>query len=380
MLSLACMQKVDRRAPLPGLTALRFLAASYVLLFHIFPVSGSDALHPSLWQRLVGAGFTGVSCFFVLSGFILAYTHPTVPHRAKFFRARFARIYPLYLFAFLISLPNFLRHAMHSGAGAQLWAIPADLLLLQGWIVPLAFSINTPAWTLSCEAFFYVVFPFVVSSAWLRPRRPFLLISGLWLLQILPPIVIDYGYLPHHPASTSVLRDVLFTPPLRLGEFLAGVVLGLAFRQRQEAGPQADLRPRPWLLPLSTLFCLAVLCLNFTLPHEVVRNGLMVGPFCLLIWALATTDSRWLASRPLQLGGEISYGVYLLQVPLSHWMYTILSRIPLASLHNRMWILLVYPFAWCTYLIVEKPCRDWILGRRPSRHSKPIPTPQAELP
>ncbi len=380
MLSLACMQKVDRRAPLPGLTALRFFAASYVLLFHMFPVSGSDALHATLVQRLVGAGFTGVSCFFVLSGFILAYTHPSVPNRAKFFRARFARIYPLYLFAFLLALPNFLKHAVLSGPGSELWAVPADVLLVQGWFPSLALFINTPAWTLSCEAFFYLLFPFVVQKAWLRPRRPFFFITALWVIQALPAILTDYWLLPRYPGSASVLRAILFTPLCRVGEFLAGVALGLAFLRWQEATSQEGFRPNHWLLPASVAFCLTILCLNYTLPHEVVRNGLMVGPFGLLIWALARSKSRWLASRPLQLGGEISYGVYLLQVPLSHWLYTILSRTPLALFPSRVWILLVYPFAWFTYLIVEKPCRDWILGRKPSRASKPIPTPQPELP
>ncbi len=373
------MQKVDRRAPLPGLTALRFFAATYVLLFHLFPVSESAALHPSIWQRLVGAGFTGVSCFFVLSGFILAYTHPEVGNKATFFRARFARIYPLYLLAFLLALPNFLRHVFLVGSLGQLWAIPLNLLLLQAWFPPLALAINTPAWTLSCEAFFYLLFPFVIGQAWLRTRRPAQLILGLWALQLLPPILGHLWLFPGHPSQTQPVYAALFLPVMRLGEFLAGVVLGLAFLRRQST-PRREVPAAPWLLPLSLVLCVALLCLNFTLPHEVVRNGLMVGPFCLLIWALATTKPGFLASRPLQLGGEISYGVYLLQAPMSHWLYSVLSRIPLGFLHSPAWIVLVYPFAWLTYLAVEKPGRNLLLGRRAAHAPKPIPTPQPELP
>ncbi len=375
------MQKVDRRAPLPGLTALRFFAATYVLLFHLFPVSEGAALHPSVPQRLVGAGFTGVSCFFVLSGFILAYTHPRVPNKAAFFRARFARIYPLYLLAFLLALPNFLRHVVPVGSPGQLWAIPLDLALLQAWCLPLAFAINTPAWTLSCEAFFYLLFPWLIGQAWLRSRRPAFLIAVLWASQLLPPVLGHLWLFHGHPSQMPLVYTVLFFPVLRLGEFLAGIVLGLAFLRRQ-ATEAREVQAPAWLLPLSLALCIAVLCLNFSVPHEVVRNGLTVGPVCLLIWALALTKSRFLASRPLQLGGEISYGVYLLQVPLSHWLYTILSRMPFGFLHSPAWIVLVYPFAWFTYFTVEKPCRNLLLGQPAGSRfrSKPIPTPQPELP
>lgn len=380
MLSLACMQKVERRAPLPGLTALRFFAASYVLFFHLFPLSEQAAAHPSLPQRLIGAGFTGVSCFFVLSGFILAYTHPQVPDPKRFFRARFARIYPLYLLAMLLALPNFLRQIQRIGPSSQLWAIPADLLLVQNWFPHLALAINTPAWTLSCEAFFYLLFPVLISRSWLRTRHTWPLVAALWLVQLLPPAVANFWIAGRHPDWMPLCHGLLFTPVARLGEFLAGMVLGLAFLRRQQTRPVADAPGPGWLPALTVLLCIAFLSLNLRIPHEIVRNGLMLGPFALLIWALATTHSRVLASRPLQLGGEISYGVYLLQAPLSHWLYSLLSRIPISFLHSSAWILTVYPVAWLTYTYVEKPCRSLILHRTPTRADKPIPTPQPELP
>ena len=35
----------------------------------------------------------------------------------------------------------------------------AYLLLIQAWLGPIPVGWNTPAWTLSCEMFFYLVFP-----------------------------------------------------------------------------------------------------------------------------------------------------------------------------------------------------------------------------
>ncbi len=375
------MQKADRERLLPSLTALRFFAATYVFLYHLLPVPGNEALHPTLPERLIGAGFTGVSCFFVLSGFILAYTHPSVPQPRRFFRARFARIYPLYLFAFLLALPNFLATMWRLGPRFELWAIPADLLLIQSWIPPLALAVNTPAWTLSCEAFFYLLFPWLVARPWLRNGQPLLLLGLLWLAQLLPPVLVDFWLKPVYPHLAPVLSGIIFLPLFRLGEFTAGIVLGCAFLRRQGERGSEVASPAPrgtGLVWVSLAVCGLALSLNFRLPHEVMRNGLMTGPFCLLIWALATSRSRLLASRPLQLGGEISYGVYLLQEPLSHWLLSVSVRLPWPHLYGRLCLILVYPFAWLTYLTVEKPCRNWILGR-PAR-SKPIPTPQPDLP
>ena len=38
----------------------------------------------------------------------------------------------------------------------------STLLLVQGWSPTLSTFWNTPAWTMSTEVFFYVIFPFVV--------------------------------------------------------------------------------------------------------------------------------------------------------------------------------------------------------------------------
>src|ERR1700676_4406589 len=92
-----------RPPPLYPLTAVRFLAAFCVVVFHF----GGDLLpHLPVAARLIfERGYISVSFFFVLSGFILAYTYlaGTRPFPAgRFFRARFARIYPVFLLAFLL--------------------------------------------------------------------------------------------------------------------------------------------------------------------------------------------------------------------------------------------------------------------------------------
>jgi peptidoglycan/LPS O-acetylase OafA/YrhL len=128
------------RQALPALTGARFVAAIVVVLFHtVLPRLGEDGL----LVRLLGGGYLGVSFFFVLSGFILAYTylHDTSALRASrraFWRARFARVYPVYVLALVVAAPLFLKQWIldvwqTERLSGGLLAAALSPLLLQAW-------------------------------------------------------------------------------------------------------------------------------------------------------------------------------------------------------------------------------------------------------
>jgi peptidoglycan/LPS O-acetylase OafA/YrhL len=100
----ATMNLEPARPQLPAITSLRFFAAIHVVLFHL------QCFHlitgPSWFQKFCSIGYTGVSFFFVLSGFILVYTYAGRDLSAReFCRARFARVYPAYTFSLLACAP-----------------------------------------------------------------------------------------------------------------------------------------------------------------------------------------------------------------------------------------------------------------------------------
>ena len=89
---------------LPALTSIRFLAALTVVLSH-FTELGLLNL-PKWFFDFVDGGRPAVSLFFVLSGFILTYTYrKTIGTEgpARFYVARFARIYPVVLLSLGLS-------------------------------------------------------------------------------------------------------------------------------------------------------------------------------------------------------------------------------------------------------------------------------------
>src|SRR5579864_7801332 len=94
------------RPRLPALTSLRFFAALHVFVFHMYAMKIASTAG---WTRQISSiGYVGVSFFFVLSGFILVYTYAGRQFSAaEFWRARFARTYPAYLFSLLFTAPFF---------------------------------------------------------------------------------------------------------------------------------------------------------------------------------------------------------------------------------------------------------------------------------
>src|SRR5215831_18077180 len=126
---------------LEALTTLRFLAALHVILFHL-RVEGMLTGGPWWYQNFAGIGYIGVNFFFVLSGFILVYTYDAAdiaPRR--FWQARFARIYPAYVFSLVVTAPFFLFAMRHLNLPFFAWserhlALGAILTvaLLQAWV------------------------------------------------------------------------------------------------------------------------------------------------------------------------------------------------------------------------------------------------------
>ena len=108
---------------------------------------------------LIRGGYLAVTTFFVLSGFVLAHNYASTAWNAgslrRYAAARFARIYPVYFLSLLVVAPFIA--ADRTPAKARF--VAAHGLLVQAWLGHIPVNWNTPAWSLSCEMFFYLSFP-----------------------------------------------------------------------------------------------------------------------------------------------------------------------------------------------------------------------------
>lgn len=328
------------RGQIGALTGLRAVAALWVFVFHLelrAPLMPDGPL-----GNLAGAGAIGMTLFFVLSGYVLVLATRDGLDPRSFFRARFARLYPLYALAAVLAVP-WLIHGMDTVLETALVAV-IGVLMLQAWF-PNLFGIwnHAASWSLSVEAAFYAVFPAVRSV--LRPlSAPLLLaiIAGCSALSLV--FAGAHHALPDSPGFAFAYANPFF----RLPEFVAGVAFGvLALSGLRVSGRLAG----------GALAALVVAIAATGAPGIATLWAAPAIPVIGLVLAhLTHSRGGILASEPMRWGGNISYAFYLFQ-------FHVITGLPhLASLSAGMfWIVafgLTLCLAWAAHTLVERPARS----------------------
>jgi len=416
--------KLHGKRHLPALTSLRILAAIHVVLFHCayhivrlnmhhlmgVTLHSTPVVHWAMvilanaTINILAAGGWSVSFFFVLSGFILFYNYGEdrkEPFSAsRFWLARFARIYPVYILGMAVIFPFLYRGRLddpavvgHSFAGAGV----LSGTLLQSWFWRYATFWNAPGWSMSAEAFFYALFPLLLFP--LRKITSSTKLLGVmllcWIISIAKGPIL-WAFLRHawvaagapdDPSSIIAITD--YNPLARLPEFVAGMALGRLFILRKRPALQGA---KLALVGVITGFLgLCIAALGSDCPSFLAAAGGLTPIFALVIWTLTDEDSlpaRILAWSPLVFLGEASYSVYILHVPLVHWFGYAVRRIwgfpdmpdmPDIPSSGFLLLYIVIMLAICSlvYRYLELPARDFI--RRGFRR-RPQPQPQAATP
>ena len=372
----------DIRSPVPlsnaprlpnikALTSVRFFAALHVALYHL--------VRPfTLWGPLaafMGSGYVGVSFFFILSGFILTYSHALEYQReerppSRFWIARFARIYPLYLVSLLYGA-WFYRSLFHQKV--HIVAFVADLFALQSWSIRAVNFFNVPAWSISVEAFFYLVFPFLL----LRMRPPtrkvaIATIALFWAVAMALPVMAlirwpgaSWSEAYDGTYGTNAVFAIRRIPLLMLPEFLAGVTLGwlyLLFPIKEKAAS--------WIMTLGLCALGITLFFGDRLPFVMLHNGLLLPLFAVIILGLCGTNwlSRLMSNTGLVLLGEASFALYLIHFNINDWLK---GHYPTQSIGAALIKLaFLIPVSVLLHLYLERPGRRIILNWWKSRQTK----------
>ena len=366
---------------LPSLTSLRALAAFAVFGFHaagLLTMFGTGRLGRA-GKDLFGAGPSGVSFFFILSGFVLTWSQRTnagMRAAPSFWRQRAARILPAYLVAWVFSFCVLTALGHRPPAGGSI----ASFFLVQVWTSnpDVLFAVNIVAWSLAVEAAFYLLFPLVLPSL-LRlaaPRRPLVMV-GLALVPVTLAVIQQAGH-----GSSGYLWLVAYFPLARLPEFLIGALLALEIRDQRW-------RPIP-LLPTAFLAAGAYL-LAGQVPAAFMWVTVTLLPFTLLIAAAAQSDliaatsglavgRAPLRHRALTRLGVWSYSFYLLQVPLgllvARYWHPLNRPAPAQIAGFLGYAAVTWLAAAALYRLVEKPLHTRLVRR--SRVPLPLPAPSLE--
>ena len=364
----------QQKTPILPLTSVRIFAAMYVVVLHCF--LWSNHLYVTTWLgRFIRNGYTAVGFFFTLSGFILAHVYLNTEKpldRRAFWTSRFARAYPLLFASLLLDVPRdfLIRMSLHgalNGMVRTFTALVGESLLLQSWL-PIFMGLNGPSWSLSAEAFFYLLFPFTALWIW---RRKGAASVGLFLMFWLCAMATPFLATQLRPAifvevPTSLLQhNIEVMPIFRIFEFFAGISV-CTFQQTLVAKLTEVQRSRiGWgaLLMAGVLFYAAIQY-STHIPLLVMSDGFLLPVYGLTILGLVNVRGwlQRLMSQPLfVLLGEASYAVYLLHGPLFDYV---------ASVHAidspAMWIAylgLVMTLSIMSFLWLERPARRMVLAR-----------------
>lgn len=372
---------------LAALTGLRFVAATGVVLYHyrLIVLHGSGPVYAFTPLNIIAQGHLGVSFFFLLSGFTLLYTYgnydsPAGLERRHFWQARLARIYPLYLLGLAVGAVPFFWYYSHISPGP--WVVFAlSLFLLQSWLPSASNTWNSPGWSLSDEAFFYALFPWLRARLLARSTRALLAIMILsWcVLTLLPAFIAAINAAVGGPFGGDAHNFLTREPPLRLPEFVTGVALGVLFA-RVATGSSSARRPRRWAriaTPAAILATMGVLTLPVTswLPAYIGPYTIADPAFLWLIYAVVRYESlvtRLLSTRVMVLLGEASYALYILHFPLLYIVGAAWTRTPAFPGDNPFFLLAYLAIAlglsiFC-YLRIEQPVRRRLLATFAGRH------------
>jgi peptidoglycan/LPS O-acetylase OafA/YrhL len=315
------------------LTGIRAIAAFMVFMMHYNPFEKDSFLY-----SFFGQFYTGVSVFFVLSGFLITYRYYERFRMEKrwfyrYIRNRVARIYPVYFLLTTITAIYFLagelgKHGAYSNRQIIVnsgWVYFTNITFIRGYLHDLLFSLIPQGWSLSVEEFFY----FSAPITWLLIKKRFnlvlqaiALLAAGWLLIRIGAHVHFYGFFD---TPVFMLKFTYFGKAI---QFFAGVVLAMWLVKQKGGGrpgtPGKSATSGSWVTYgglLLMIGCIVSLAIAWrygqTYVCIVIDNVLLSFAIALFFRGLITEKSlvaTFLSSPLMDLLGKSSYAFYLIHV------------------------------------------------------------------
>ncbi len=363
------------------LTSLRFFAVLLIIWLHISPVFG---LASAASLTMSNCGFDqALSLLFVLSGFVNTYIYrngfKSLAESGRYLFARIARLWPAHavvLSMLVLSVPSNFWHANRTDFPLIFFV---NLGLLQCCATSSRYysSLNLPAWSLSTEFAFYLLFPFLIAnfrSNW------FWKLSAALACAVSSIMLASFCY--SMPANIQFMRVatwlLLVNPLARVFEFVLGMSICLAFIRGGN-----HFRNKRLLATVLEALAIAVLLGSFMLAPHIFGFANAKSPpfihasafwltFCggsvaaaFLIYMLACETglvSRLLRASYLVELGRISYCMFLVHYTIMLWFSCYVMPLPKMEPLPRcfFYFLVVLVSARYLYNYVEVPGRSWL--------------------
>jgi peptidoglycan/LPS O-acetylase OafA/YrhL len=324
------------KLPERNLDVLRAVAVLCVVADHMLETLPSPRLVLGLTHAQIGR--IGVLLFFVHTSLVLmaSLERGGQGHRwiGRFYTRRAFRIYPLAIFAVIVTV---LLHIPSGRALGVIAATPrtvlANLLLVQN--LADAPSITGNLWTLPIEVQMYVLLP----ALYLLARRSVTLVLAALALSVLVFFVVEYAPVP----GLWRITTVQFAPC-----FIGGGVLAFALLRK----PRRWSMP-PWTLPLVLLASVPI----FLIFQPVWAHPEYGWPFAIFI-GLVIPFVREIPESALHRAAKTiakySYGIYLTHNAALWCAFTVAAAVS-PALQWAIFLFLFFTVPWLVYTFVEAP-------------------------
>ncbi|MFG2793923.1 acyltransferase family protein [Streptomyces sp. NPDC048419] len=366
--STAALAKSSKPAPaasLPSLTGLRWVAALLVFGLHVNNFRYFDGTGGRVVTWAFGAGGTGVSFFFVLSGFVLTWSARPGDRAPAFWRRRIARVLPVHLVTAAVAL--LMACTLEHQSMPSLRQGLANVLLVHSWWRPWWQTLDPVSWSLACEAFFYALFPLLAVGLRRLGPRGATAVAGLSVLAVLAVAWVNAQHWLSQPIDSL--------PLARLPEFVLGVAVARLVLLDRWRGPGLEAS-------------LALAVIGYFLVPQVTTDyratTCTVIGFALLIPAAAVADLRGLPSlwrgRRLVRLGELSFAFYMVHLLVLRAGTNVIGVKPRFGLTEGLAVTAVaftvsLGLSWLLYETVEGPARRLLLRGRRSARTRPTRQP-----
>jgi peptidoglycan/LPS O-acetylase OafA/YrhL len=355
----------------PALDGLRGLSAMSIVVLHAWLyTTTTQEKGDSLLDGVVHQFRLGVPLFFCLSGFLLyrawviaARDGTPAPRVADYARRRAWRIVPAYALALVGATALLVPIADVRGVDVPDTHLLALFAVFASNLHPETVgALDPPMWTLAVEVQFYVLLPLLAMAATTAGRR-----HPAWLLG--PPALLIIGgtlfnlHTAGQPGSMVIAASLAALAPC----FGCGMVA-------------AVLADRGWTTTRAATVVLLAggvgLVVGDGVWHEqgagtagrIVRDLPAAVGFAAIVLVFAGRRRGWLAARPLQVLGDLSFPIYLWHMPLMLALRgagLFPEQRPVAALVAVLAVTL--PVAWLSWHVVERPLLRWSVSRERAR-------------
>ena len=319
---------------LDALTGIRGIAVLFVVLHHLID-------YKYISQAGVNLGAIGVAIFFSLSGFLMAYLYLDRPFSnsevKQYVISRFSRIAPAYLavvmvsflictyldehFVYTISSKNLIRHVLFFGNVSALWSIPPEIQFY---------------------GFFLVI--------WFSLQK---FTKDRMLVYICIPALLIFFML----ASRYMVPGTFLGSKVHL--FTLGAIFGASKAAIDRKGLNTELFQYIQMIAFS-ISCLGIYFLPVVFHDQAkqIYGSLLLAvyvSFLIFIFSYATTFTKYIfGNRSFVFLGEVSFSMYLLNVPLLYFLERIwISWFP-HSAKLPFYCLLLLFCSWLNFRLIER--------------------------